>query len=147
MATELEVLLIDDIELGGDVLEIGDALGVGTLDEILDMVGDFGGEFLNNTVVLNGDDRDKGGYKGNFGDFVLGEVFVLDFDDAFATEFAALEVGADEDFVLIVFEAKDMDNLIDYFGGDMVDDSTVFDGGYDKFFLCFHGVGVFSYDE
>jgi hypothetical protein len=51
-----------------------------------------------------------------------------------------LEVGADEDLVLIVFEAKDMDDLIDGFGGDMVDDGTVFDGGYDKFFLCFHGV-------
>jgi hypothetical protein len=140
VATELEVLLIDDVELGGDVLEIGDALGVGTLDEILDMVGDFGGEFLNNTVVLNGDDRDKGGYKGNFGDFVLGEVFVFDFDDAFAAEFLAAEVVADEDFVFIFFEAKDADDLVDRFGGYVVDDGAVLDGADDHFFLAFHNL-------
>lgn len=138
MATELEVLLIDDIELGGDVLEIGDALGVGTLDEVLDVVGDFGGEFLDDFVVLDGDDGDERCYEGHFAHFVFGEVFVFDFDDTFAAQFGAFEVIADEDFVLVLFKTKDVDDPIDRFGGDMVDDSAVLDSGDDEFFLCVH---------
>lgn len=142
MAAQFEVFLVDDIEFGGDGFAVGDTLGVGAFDEVLDMVGDFGGEFLNNFVVLNGDDGNHGCHKRHFAYFVFGEVFVFDFDDAFASQFAALEVIADKDFVFVIFQAEDANDAIDGFGGDMVDDCTVFDGGYNKFFLCVHDVVV-----
>ena len=135
VAAKFEVCFVDDVELGGDCFAVGDALGVGTLDEVLDVVGDFGGEFLDDFVVLDGDDGDEGCYKGNFAHFVFGEVFVFDFYDAFLAELAAAEVVADEDFVFIFLEAKDADDLIDRFGGDVVDDGAVFYGGDYEFFF------------
>ena len=138
VAAELEVFLVDDVELGGDGFAVGDALGVGTLDEVLDVVGDFSGELFNDFVVLDGDDGDEGGYEGHFAHLVLGEVLVFDFDDTFAAQFGAFEVIADEDFVLVLFKTKDVDDPIDRFGGDMVDDSAVLDSGDDEFFLCVH---------
>ena len=113
VAAEFEVVLVDHVELGGYGFGVGDALGVGADDEILNVVGDFGGKFLDDVVVLNGDDGDRGGHESHFADILFGEVLVLDFDDAFAAEFAALEVVADEDLVLVFFEAEDVDDLID----------------------------------
>ena len=65
-------------------------------------------------------------------------MFVFDFDDTFAAEFTALQVVADEYFVFVVFQSEDMDDLVNSFGGDMVDDCAVFDGRDYKFFLGFH---------
>ena len=113
VAAEFEVLLVDYVELGGYGFGVGDALGVGADDEVLDMVGNFGGKLLNDIVVVDGDDGDGGRHESHFADFLFGEVLVLDFDDAFAAEFAALEVVADKDFVLVAFEAEDVDDLID----------------------------------
>ena len=87
VAAKFEVFFVDDVEFGGNGLEVGDAFGVGALDKILDVVGDFGGEFLDDFVVLDGDDGDERCYEGHFAHFVFGEVFVFDFYDAFATEF------------------------------------------------------------
>ena len=87
VATEFEVCLVHYVELGGDGLGISDALGVGTFDEVLDVVGYLGGEFFDHLVVLDCDDGDKGSDKGHFADFFFGEVFVFDFDDAFASQF------------------------------------------------------------
>ena len=89
-------------------------------------------------VSLVGDDGDKGGDEGHFADFLFGEVLVFDFDDAFASEFSTLEVVADDYLVFVVFKTEDVDDLINRFGGDMVDDGAVFDGGNDEFFLGFH---------
>ena len=94
MAAEFEIVLVNYVKLGGHRLGIGDALGVGTDDEVFDMVGYFGGEFLFYFVVLNGDDGDKGCYEGDFADLFFGEVFVLDFNNTFATQFAACQVVA-----------------------------------------------------
>ena len=105
VAAEFEVLLVDDVKLGGYSLGVGDALGVGAFDKVLYVVGDFGGEFLNDLVVLDGDDGDKGCHKGYFAHFVLGEVLVFDFDNAFAAQFGALKVVAYEHFVFVVFQA------------------------------------------
>ena len=79
VATQFEVLFVDNVELGGDDFCIGDALGVGAFDKILNMVGNFGGEFLDDFVVLNGDDGHRGSHERDLADFFLGEVFVLDF--------------------------------------------------------------------
>ena len=87
VAAKFEVFFVDDVEFGGNGLEVGDAFGVGALDKVLDVVGDFGGEFFDYFVVFDGDDSNGGGHKGHFADFVFGEVFVFDFNDAFATEF------------------------------------------------------------
>ena len=140
VAAEHEVLFVDDVEFGGDGFAVGDALGVGAFDEVLDVVGDFGGEFLDDFVVLDGDDGDEGRYEGHFAHFVFGEVFVFDFDDTFAAELGALQVVADKHFVFVFFKAEDMDDLVDGLGGDMVDDGAVLDGGDDEFFLCVHGI-------
>ena len=140
VAAEHEVLLVDDVEFGGDGFAVGDALGVGAFDEVLDMVGYLGGEFLDDFVVLDGDDGDEGGYEGHFAHFVFGDVFVFDFDDAFASELGALQVVADKHFVFVFFKAEDVDDPIDRLGGDMVDDGAVLDGGDDEFFLCVHGI-------
>lgn len=87
VAAKFEVFFVDDVEFGGNGLEVGDAFGVGALDKVLDVVGDFGGEFLDYFVVFDGDDSNGGSHKGHFADFVFGEVFVFDFNDAFAAEF------------------------------------------------------------
>ena len=87
VAAKFEVFFVDDVEFGGNGLEVGDAFGVGALDEVLDVVGDFGGEFFDYFVIFNGDDSNGGSHKGHFADFVFGEVFVFDFYDAFAAEF------------------------------------------------------------
>ena len=87
VAAKFEVFFVDDVEFGGNGLEVGDAFGVGALDKVLDVVGDFGGEFLDYFVIFNGDDGNGRSHKGHFADFVFGEVFVFDFNDAFATEF------------------------------------------------------------
>ena len=129
VATEFEVLFVDKVELGGHGFGIGDALGIGAFDEVLDVVGYFGGEFLLHLIVLDGDDGDKGCDEGNFADLLFGEVLVLDFDDTFASEFAALEVVADEYFVFVFFKAEDVDDLINQFGRDMVYNCAVFDSG------------------
>ena len=83
VATEFEVVFVDYVELGGHGFGIGDALGIGTFDEVLDVVGYFGGKFLFYLVVFDGDDGDEGGDEGNFVNFLFGEVFVFDFDNAF----------------------------------------------------------------
>ena len=90
VAAKFEVFFVDDVEFGGNGLEVGDAFGVGALDKVLDVVGDFGGEFLDDVVVLNGDDGDRGGHESHFTDILFGEVLVLDFDDAFAAEFSLI---------------------------------------------------------
>ena len=59
VAAEFEVFLVDNIEFGRHGLGIGDAFGVGAFDEVLDMVGDFGGEFFDDLIILDGDDGDK----------------------------------------------------------------------------------------
>ena len=87
VAAKFEVFFVDDVEFGGNGLEVGDAFGVGALDKILDVVGDLGGEFFDYFVVFDGDDGNGGSHEGYFADFVFGEVFVFDFYDAFATEF------------------------------------------------------------
>ena len=87
VAAKFEVFFVDDVEFGGNGFAVGDALGVGAFNEVLDVVGDFGGEFFDYFVVFDGDDSNGGGHKGHFADFVFGEVFVFDFYDAFATEF------------------------------------------------------------
>lgn len=138
VAAKFEVLLINNVELGGDCFGVSDALGVGTFYKILDMVGNLGGELLNNLVVLDGDDGYERSHEGHFAHLFLSKVLVLDFDDAFAAQFAAFEVVADENLVLIVFEVEDMDDLIDGLCGDMIYDCAVFDGRDNEFFLVFH---------
>ena len=59
VAAKFEVFFVDDVEFGGNGLEVGDAFGVGALDEVLDVVGDFGGEFLDYFVIFNGDDSNE----------------------------------------------------------------------------------------
>ena len=138
VTAQFDVLLVDDIELGGNGLGVGDALGVGALDEVLDVVGDFGGKFFYHLVILDVDDGDIGCHEGDFADLFLGEVLVLDFDDALTAQLGAGEEVSDKDFVIVFFEAEDMDDLIDNFGGDMVDDGAVLDSGDHHFFLVFH---------
>ena len=128
VAAELKVFLVHHVEFGGHSLGIGDALGVGAFDKVLDVVGNFGGKFLNHLIVMDGDDGDKGGDEGHFADFLFGEVLIFDFDDTFSSEFSTLEVVADDHLVFVVFKTEDVDDLINRFGGDMVDDGAVFDG-------------------
>ena len=40
VAAEFEILLVDDVKLGGYSLGVGDALGVGAFDKVLYVVGD-----------------------------------------------------------------------------------------------------------
>jgi hypothetical protein len=138
VAAEFEVFLVDYIKLGGHCLGVGNALGVGAFDEVLDVVGYLGGEFFFHLILFYGDDGNKGRDKCYFADIFLGEVLVFDFDDAFATEFATLEVVADEHLVFVFFKTEDVYDLINQFGGDMVDDGAVLDGGHYEFFLGFH---------
>ena len=135
VTTEFVVFFVNDVKLGGYGLGVGDAFGVGTLDEVFHVVGDFSGEFLNDFVVFDGDDGDKGCDKRHLADFVLGEVFVFDFDNSFTSKFGAVEVVANEDFILIILKPEDADDAIDGFGGDMVDDCAVFNGRDDEFFF------------
>ncbi len=90
VAAKFEVFFVDDVEFGGNGLEVGDAFGVGALDKILDVVGDFGGEFFDYFVVFDGDDGNGGGHEGHFADFVFGEVFVFDFNDNLILQFLAV---------------------------------------------------------
>ena len=143
VAPEFEVLFVDNVELGGHGFGIGDALGIGAFDEVLDVVGYFGGEFLFHLIVLDGDDGDKGCDEGNFADLFFGEVFVLDFDDTFTSKFAALEVVADEHFVFVFFKAKYTNYLIDITSGDMIYDCSILDGRDHHFFLAFPDCSFF----
>ena len=135
VAAEFQVLFVHYIELGGHGLGVGDALGVGAFDKILDVVGYFGGEFFFHLVVFNGDDGYKWSNESHFAHLFFGEVFVLNLDDAFAAEFVALEVVANEYFVFVFFKSENMDYLINSLGGDMVDDCAIFDGRDDEFFF------------
>ncbi len=135
VAAEFQVLFVHYIELGGHSLGVGDALGVGAFDKILDVVGNFGGEFFFHLVVFNGDDGYKWGNEGHFAHLFFGEVFVFNLDDAFTAEFVALEVVANEYFVFVFFKSENMDYLINSLGGDMVDDCAIFDGRDDEFFF------------
>ena len=135
VAAEFQVLFVHYIELGGHSLGVGDALGVGAFDKILDVVGDFGGEFFFHLVVFNGDDGYKWGNEGYFAHLFFGEVFVFNLDDAFTAEFVALEVIANEYFVFVFFKSENMDYLINGLGGYMVDDCAIFDGRDDEFFF------------
>ena len=135
VAAEFQVLFVHYIELGGHSLGVGDALGVGTFDKILDVVGYFGGEFLFHLVVFNGDDGYKRSNESHFAHLFFGEVFILNLDDAFTAEFVALEVVANEYFVFVFFKSENMDYLINGLGGDMVDDCAIFDGRDDEFFF------------
>ena len=131
VATEFEVFLVDDVELGGDGLVVGDAAGVHALDEVVDMVGDFGLVFLNDLVVLDDDDAGHRGDEGYLAEFLFGEEFVFDLDDTLADVFLTCQVVADEDLVVVGLEAEDMGYLIYDIGGDMVDDGAVLDARYD----------------
>ena len=135
VAAELEIFFVHYVEFGGHGFGIGDALGIGTFDEVLDVVGYFGGEFFFHLVVFNGDDGNKWGNEGHFAHLFFGEVFVLNLDDTFAAEFVALEVVANEYFVFVFFKSENMDYLINGLGGDMVDDCAIFDGRDDEFFF------------
>ena len=112
VATEFQILLVYHVELGGHSLGIGDALGVGAFDEVLDVVGNLGGEFFNYLIVAYGYDGYKRGNECHFADFLFGEVLILDFDDAFAAKFSTLEVIADDYLVFIGFKTEDVDDLI-----------------------------------
>ena len=140
VAAEFQVLFVHYIELGGHSLGVGDALGVGAFDKILDVVGNFGGEFFFHLVVFNGDDGYKWSNESHFAHLFFGEVFILNLDDTFAAELGALQVVADKHFVFVFFKAEDMDDPVDGLGGDMVDDGAVLNGGDDEFFLCVHGI-------
>ena len=92
------------------------------------MVGNLGVELLHHFVVLDVDDGGKWCDKGYLADLLDGEVFVFDLDDAFLAQLAAVEVVADKHLVFIFLETQDTDNLIDRFGGDMIDDGAVLNG-------------------
>ena len=140
VAAEFQVFFVDDVKLGRYSLGVGDALGVGTLDEVFNVVGDFSGKFFNDFVVFNGNDGYQRCHKRHFAHFVFGEMFVLDFDDSFASKFGTLQVVTDKDFVFVTFQAENTDNAVDGFGGDMVNDCAVFDGRDNEFFFCFHDI-------
>lgn len=104
MASQFEVLFIDYVKLGGNLLKVGDALGVHTLDDVVDMVGNFSLYLVDDIVVV---DVDDGGVRSNQSNLVgifFGEVFVFDLDDAFAAEFLAVEVVANQYFVGVLFQ-------------------------------------------
>ena len=138
MAAELEILLVDHVELRGHHFGVGDALGVGAFYEVLDGVGNLSAEFVDYLVVLDIDDGGEGSHEGYLADFLLGEVFVLDFYDALFAQFTAVEVVADKDFVFIFLQAQNADDLINALGRDVVDDGAVLDGADHHFFFIFH---------
>ena len=140
VAAQLEVLLVDDVEFGGNHLGIGDALGVGAAHKVLDMVGHLGVEFLHHLVVLDVDNGGKRSHEGNLADLFDGEVFVLDFDNTFLAQFATAEEVADKYFVFVFLETQDANDLVDALGGAVVDNGAGLDGANDHFFLVFHSL-------
>ena len=89
---QLEVLFVDNVELGGDDLVVGNTHWVHALDNAINMVGNLGIQFLHHFVVFDVDDGGHGCHQGNHADFFFREVTILDFDDAFANMLLAGEV-------------------------------------------------------
>ena len=147
MAVQLDVALsvLDDGELCRHVvLLVGDAVGVEALHDVLNAVGDADGLFVDDLKVLDLDDGGGGGDEGNLVDVFRLEVFVGDFDEALGAVFLALHVGAEIHWGADFLQAQDLDDLEDFVGGDMVDDSAILDGGYGQFFFLFHGSDYLS---
>ena len=138
MAAHLQVLLVHHVETRRYDLGVSDALGVGTLYDVLHMLGDFGAELLHHLEIFDIDNGNKRCHKGYLVDFVLSEMLVLDFDDALFAEFATVEVVADEHLVFVVFQSKYAEGLVDSVGGDMVNHCSVLDGRDHHLFLVFH---------
>ena len=143
MAAQLEGFLLHHVELCGHGLGIGDALGVGATYKTADVVGYLGVELFDNLVVLNVDDGGQRCHQGYLAHLLNGEMFVLDLDDTLLAQLAAIQVVADKHLVLVLFEAKYTNYLIDITSGDMIYDCSILDGRNHHFFLAFHDCSFF----
>ena len=141
VAVQLDVALcvFDDGELGRHIVFlVGDAIRVEALHDVLDALWNGHGLLPDDLEVLDFDDRGRGGYEGNLVDVFGLEVLVGDLDEALGAVFLALHVGTELHRRVDFFQAKDLDDLEHFVGRDMVDNCTVFDGGYNQFFSFFH---------
>jgi len=125
---QLDFLLGDEGKMGWNGLVVGDAIGVETLDNIVDLVGDLYLFLFNDFIVADHDQRGLWCDEGDFVDFFRSEEFIGDFNDSFFTEFLTVEIDAKGNLVIEGIEVEDADDLEYGFLGDMVDDRTVFDG-------------------
>ena len=131
MAAQLEVLLVNHIELSVDLLEVGDALRVHTLDDVVDTVGNLSFDLLHNLIIADSDDARQRSHQSYLVDFVLVEKFVFNLHDSLAAKLLAVQIVAYEHLVVVFVQAKNTDNLIDDISGDMVNNSAILDGRYD----------------
>ena len=104
MAAKLQVFLVHYIEFGGHHLGVGNAFGIGTTDEVLDVVRNFGLELLDHFVVFYVDDTGEGRYKGDLAHFRFIEMLVLDLDNTFLTQLVAVQVVSNKYFFFILFQ-------------------------------------------
>lgn len=91
---------------GGHGLVVGDALGVGTLHDAAQLVGQHQFALLHHLVVADDVQLHVGRHDGDAVDFVVAEELVGDLDDALLAQLLAVEVEADGDVVVHVLQAQ-----------------------------------------
>ena len=138
VALDDAAFLVDDVEAGGHGLVVGDALGVGTLHDAVQLVGQAHLTLLHHLVVADDVQLHVGRHDGDAVDLVVAEELVGNLDDALLAQLLAVEVEADGDVVVHVLQAQQRHHGKQFFGGDMVDDGAVLQRGYLQFFLVVH---------
>ncbi len=120
---------VEYLHFGRHRLMVGDALRVGAFSHADDLLGELHELFLNDLVVADDVEGDIRSNDSKAVDYLIGKKLVGDFDDAFLAEGFAVEVVADGDGPFIIVEIQQLNHFESDFGGNMVDDGSVLDGG------------------
>ena len=139
VACDGDVLAVDDAETCAHGLVVGDALGIATLHQAVDGVGESDGKFLNHLVVTDDVDHGCGRDQGDAVEGSLGEEHVGHLYYTFVAKFLAVEVVADGHGRLHLLYTQDLDSLEQDLGGNMVDHSAVAQSSHGEF--CFRYIG------
>lgn len=129
MAQEFDFFgFLDCCEAGGDPLMVGHAHRVGAFCQPHHCLRQSNLLFLHHLVILYHIDGCVGGNERDAAQLLVGKEALGDFDDAFAAERLAFQVGTNGDGIVAVVQVKDVHYLEDVLGGDVVQHRAVFDG-------------------
>ena len=126
VAFEESFHLVDSDEFGEHRLVVGDALRVDAFDGAFDFRRKFQRLFLYDLIIFDDVDLGVRGEEGHFVHLVLFQEFVGHFDDGLFVQSVAFQVDAECHLAVALVELQYGDDVEQFFGRNMVDDSTVF---------------------